>query len=59
VAAERELVDIDCEIRHQTDLAYLIDDGDRKVWVPKSQVENNMDGTVTMPFWLARDKGLV
>lgn len=29
------------------------------VWVPKSQVEDNGDGTFTMPEWLAKDKGLI
>lgn len=30
-----------------------------RVWVPKSQVENNEDGTFTMPEWLALDKGFI
>jgi hypothetical protein len=59
VAAEKELVDIDCEIKGETDLAWRIAVGDILCWVPKSQVENNMNGTVTMPSWLAKDKGLI
>jgi hypothetical protein len=27
--------------------------------VPKSQVEQNDDGTFTMPEWLAKDKGFI
>jgi hypothetical protein len=55
----KELVDIAVKIRAETDKAYQLDDGTRKVWVPKSQVENNGDGTFTMPTWLALDKGLI
>lgn len=29
------------------------------IWVPTSQIQDNGDGTFTMPFWLAKDKGLV
>jgi len=29
------------------------------VWVPKSLVEDNRDGTFTMPEWLALEKGLI
>ncbi len=28
-------------------------------WVPKSQVEQNDDGTFTMPEWLAKEKGFI
>lgn len=28
-------------------------------WLPRSQIEINNDGTVTMPEWLAIQKGLV
>jgi hypothetical protein len=60
-----DLVDI-AVVRHaETEKAILISDtGDKKdaVWVPKSQVEIEDDGqtiTVTMPEWLAKDKGLI
>lgn len=29
------------------------------IWLPKSQVQDNMDGTFTMPEWLAKDKGFI
>lgn len=54
-----DLVDIDAEIIHETDLAFLLSDGTTETWVPKSQVEDNGDGTFTMPEWLAMDKGLI
>lgn len=54
-----DLIDIAAELRGETDLAYRIFDGDQTVWVPKSQVERNDDGTFAMPEWLAKEKGLI
>lgn len=54
-----QLIDIAAEIKHETDKAWLLDDGTRKAWVPKSQVEDNGDGTFTMPEWLAQDKEFI
>ena len=49
------LVDIAAELRHETLKAFLIYDGDKEQWVPKSLVEYNKDdGTFTMPEWLAK-----
>lgn len=58
---EQKLVDVgdEWDIRTQTDKAYCLSDGKRDVWVPKSQVEANDDGTWTMPEWLAKDKGFI
>ncbi|TXH43280.1 MAG: hypothetical protein E6Q97_34270 [Desulfurellales bacterium] len=38
-----------------------LDENDKEVWVwlPTSQIENNNDGTFTLPEWLAKDKGLI
>lgn len=54
-----DLVDVAAEKRHETDKALLLFDGDQEVWVPKSQVEDNGDGTFTMPEWLAIERGFV
>jgi len=56
---KRELIDITAEIRAETDKAWKLDDGVKIQWVPKSQVEQNDDGTFTMPEWLAKDKGFI
>lgn len=48
VVTKREL-DIGAELRAETEKAYLLFDGKRKVWVPKSQVEDNRDVTFTIP----------
>jgi hypothetical protein len=53
------LVDISAKILIETDRAMRLHDGKTSRWVPKSLVENNRDGTVTMPFWLARDLGFI
>lgn len=53
------LVDISGEVRGETEKALRIYDGARTEWIPKSQVENNGDGTFTMPEWLAKDKGFI
>lgn len=53
------LTDIAAELRHETERAFLIFDGDQEVWLPKSQVERNDDGTFTLPEWLAKEKGLL
>jgi len=66
-----DLFDIAVELVHQTDKAWLVNDGtlcadDNKpvnVWVPKSQceLERNSDGktwTLTGPEWLLNAKGL-
>ena len=65
------LIDISAKLRHETNHAYLIADGrteikkgdtkpsELRVWVPKSQVEFDGDMIVTMPEWLALEKGFI
>jgi hypothetical protein len=53
------LVDVAAELRRETGFAFLLFDGTKEVWVPKSLVDHDpQDGTFTMPEWLAKDKGL-
>ncbi len=54
-----ELIDIAAQKTAETDKAFRLHDGTLFVWVPKSQVEDNGDGTFTMPEWLAKDKGFI
>lgn len=60
-----DLVDVEVFKHAETGKAILVSDtGDKKdaVWLPKSQVEIEDDGktvTVTLPEWLAQDKGLI
>ena len=53
------LFDMAAQVRAETDKAWLLFDGTKEEWVPKSQVEDNRDGTFTMPQWLAEKKGFV
>ena len=54
-----ELFDLAAKIVGETDKAWRINDGTKVEWVPKSQVEDNGDGTFTMPEWLAKEKGFI
>ena len=39
--------------------AYLLTDGDNEEWIPKSQCQDNEDGTFTMPEKFAYDRGFI
>lgn len=57
--SDPKLIDIAAELKGETGKAYRIYDGSPTEWVPKSQVEQNDDGTFTMPEWLAQEKGFI
>lgn len=59
VSGRSDLIDIAAEKRGETDKAIRLFDGTVTVWVPKSQVEDNGDGTFAMPEWLAVEKEFV
>lgn len=44
---------------HENDRAYLVGDGEREIWLPKSQVAHDGGDEFTMPEWLAIEKELV
>lgn len=62
-----DLIDLTMQLHAETAFAVLVsDDGenDNAVWLPKSQIEIDMAedrgiATVTLPEWLAKDKGLI
>lgn len=61
-----DLIDLTMQIHHRTERAILVsDDGDRKkaVWLPIAHVDVAVIRgdfvEVTMPSWLAKDKGLI
>lgn len=54
-----DLVEVAGVIHIDRRKSILLDDGVRSVWLPKSQIEVNDDGTVTMPEWLPIEKELV
>lgn len=62
----KDLVDLSVQLLHETEKAYLVTDStpEKGVWIPKSQCElekSSVGGvwTITMPEWLAHDKGLI
>ncbi len=62
--SEPEDIEIACEIKHETDAAYLIFDGKTEVWVPKSKISDyGMKGaritSIFIPEWMADQKGLL
>jgi len=61
------IIDIDVEVTARTEKAVLVHIGikEKAVWLPLSQVEIEPNGafdgieTVTLPEWLALEKGLI
>jgi hypothetical protein len=55
--------EITVEIIRESDRAILVSDGDVQEWLPKSQCEYEGEVgqtvVVSMPEWLATDKGLI
>jgi RNase P/RNase MRP subunit p29 len=60
---KKELIEIACQVKGETQNAYRIYDGKKTEWVPKSQVEveivGNASAICTMPEWLAMEKGFI
>ena len=54
-----DIIDIAAQKRGETEKGLRLFDGKTTEWVPKSQVEDNGDGTFAMPEWLAMDKGFI
>ena len=54
-----ELFDLAAQKKGETEKAFRLFDGTKTEWVPKQFVEENGDGTFTMPEWLAKDKGFI
>jgi len=63
---DKEYIEIPCDVLLLTELAVMIDDGDKKVWIPKSQMDPDEvpDGPATgtsifIGEWIAQEKGLI
>ena len=64
--ADYDQVEFCGELRYETEKAYLIFDGSNEIWIPKSQVQEirqlsqrSQDFEITIPQWLAKDKGII
>jgi hypothetical protein len=63
---EVEKIEVAVTFKHITDRAVLVNDGDKDVWLPLSQVEYDFCDTepgeaieIIVPEWIAKDKGLI
>lgn len=61
-----EKIEVAVTFKHITDRAVLVNDGDKDVWLPLSQVEYDFCDTepgeaieIVVPEWIAKDKGLI
>jgi hypothetical protein len=67
-----DLIDVTVQMHAETEKAVLVsDDGDKSkaIWIPKSQCEVEFDpsmkergkgiATLTLPTWLAKERGLI
>jgi hypothetical protein len=63
-----ETIEIACEVRRETDKAWLIFDGIKEVWIARSQISDQVEEaglfgrkvtSIFIPVWLATEKGLV
>ena len=60
--SEPETVEIDFDsIVDRKELSTYYAIGDKKVWLPNCEVKNEdeMRGTLEIPEWLAKDRGLI
>ncbi len=60
-----DTIEITVKIITDSERAYFVDDGDRKVWIPKSQVEEagnlseGEEAIITIPGWLAENLEMI
>lgn len=52
-------IEISAELKGETDKAFRLFDGDKDIWVPKSQVQWVGKNLWELPEWLAKEKGLI
>lgn len=67
-ASPQETVEIACEVRRETEKAWLVFDGTREVWIARSQISDYVEqpglfgkqvSSIFIPLWLATEKGLI
>lgn len=62
-----EKIEVSVTFKHETDRAVLINDGDKDIWLPKSQIdieggefpEEGEACELLVAEWLAKEKGLI
>jgi hypothetical protein len=65
--ADTDTIELQCEIRARSELAIMIHDGHKTVWIPRSEIlsiniqeatAGHPRATLTIPAWLAREKAI-
>lgn len=54
----KKYVELELELKYETEKAYFVTDGYDEFWLPKSQVDYDGDEFI-IPEWLAIKRGLV
>lgn len=54
-----EPITIACEFIRESPMAVLIFDGNLETWIPKGQILERDDESITIPEWLAVEKDLI
>lgn len=52
------MITLKCKVRWRSDTATLLRFSEDEIWFPNAQVNDNGDGTVTMPREIAKRKGV-
>jgi hypothetical protein len=56
---ESKPVKIRAKVEHRYDRFIWVNVKGQSIWLPRKLVEENRDGTLTMPDWLAKERGLL
>lgn len=59
---QKELLDFNVLLVHETEKAWLINEGTKEIWIPKSigeLVREDKIWILTIPDFVAKDKGLI
>jgi hypothetical protein len=64
MTADRKTVEIFVEIKRRAQKAVLVSDGAVEVWLPLSLIDiepgnKYNQATITLPEWLAKEKGMI
>lgn len=63
--ANNDPVELELELIHSTEDAHLFSDGDSEAWLPRALIQSMDEAdeedtfVVTIPEWLAKDRGLI
>ena len=56
---ESKPVKIRAKVVHRYERFIWVNVKGESIWLPRKLIEENRDGTLTMPDWLAKERGLL